>query len=170
MTTYSYITTQSLWDFKLRHSPSFIVQFADQRTLSLYWSILPTWNDHRSPHFQSSDVFHRYRSFSRTFFDVELQVLPSFLKVLHAVQTTLCAEKTPTLSAVLRSSSGNVTSILGHLSTTKTCCIAMIEEYVNKSRKTCIYALAMAVFVQVFHAKTDQPVSSHKANHKDKVD
>jgi hypothetical protein len=88
--------------------------------------------------------------------DDELLVLrdiTSFLKIPHAVQTTLCAEKTPTLSAVLPTYEDLLEMLRAYrvicpqLKRAISICIAKIEEYVKKSRKTRIYALAMSTTV-----------------------
>ncbi|KAF9471353.1 hypothetical protein BDN70DRAFT_764017, partial [Pholiota conissans] len=86
--------------------------------------------------------------------DIELQVLhdiAEFLKVPHAVQTTLCGEKTSTLSAVLPTYEDLLEMLRAYkvicpqLRGAISVCISKIEEYVNKSRKTRIYALAMII-------------------------
>jgi hypothetical protein len=89
------------------------------------------------------------------FDDVELKTLrdiAEFLKVPHAVQTTLCGEKVPTLSAVLPTYEDLLEMLRAYkvicpqLWSAISICIAKIEEYVTKSRKTRIYALAMSKF------------------------
>lgn len=80
-----------------------------------------------------------------------LQDIAEFLKIPHAVQTLLCAEKTPTLSCVLPAYEDLFEMlkaykiICPHLNCAISTCIAKIEEYVNKSRKTRIYAFAMSM-------------------------
>ena len=100
--------------------------------------------------------------------DDELQVLrdiASFLKIPHAVQTTLCAEKTPTLSAVLPTYKDLLEMLRAYwvicpqLKRAISVCIAKIEEYVNKSWKTHIYALAMSMAFVVFIHKLTSAAS-----------
>ena len=90
-----------------------------------------------------------------------LHDISTFLKVPHAVQTILCAEKTPTLSAVLPTYEDLLEMLRSYrvicpqLKRAILICIAKIEEYVTKSRKTCIYALAMSTSGVVRHVKTN---------------
>lgn len=92
--------------------------------------------------------------------DIELKVLRDiarFLKIPHAVQTTLCAEKTPTLPAVLPTYEDllemlrSFRVICPQLCSAISVCIAKIEEYVKRSRKTRIYALAMSNVTPCVH-------------------
>lgn len=81
-----------------------------------------------------------------------LQNIANFLKVPHAVQTMLCAEKTPPLSAVLPTYEDLLVmlnaykAICQQLKHAIMACISKIEDYVKKSQKTCIYALAMGMY------------------------
>lgn len=88
--------------------------------------------------------------------DTELRILydiANFLKVPHAVQMTLCAEKTPTLLAILPTYEDLLVMLSSYkiicpqLKCTITVCATKIEEYVKKSQKTRIYALAMGTFL-----------------------
>jgi len=85
--------------------------------------------------------------------DMKLQVLRDisrFLSIPHSVQTFLCGEKTPTLSAVLPAYEDLLIMLhdfqaqCPQLKGSIAVCIAKIEQYVKKARKTRIYALAMS--------------------------
>ncbi|KAF9542985.1 hypothetical protein CPC08DRAFT_650017 [Agrocybe pediades] len=87
--------------------------------------------------------------------ETELQVLTdiaNFLRIPHAVQTVLCGEKTPTLPHVLPAYE-DLLEMLRYfklknpqLKTAVAVTILKIEEYVKKSRKTRVYALATSKF------------------------
>lgn len=109
----------------------------------------------------------KYKDIHKNLLDeVELRVLrdiAEFLKIPHAVQTLLCAEKTPTLTSVLPAYEDLLEMLRAYkiicpqLNHTISTCITKIEEYVNKSRKTRIYALAMSMwefFQQTLHSLT----------------
>ncbi|KAF4611154.1 hypothetical protein D9613_006646 [Agrocybe pediades] len=92
--------------------------------------------------------------------DVQLQVLrdiAEFLRIPHAVQTILCAEKTPTLSWVLPRYEDLLDMLhlyrqaCPQLQRAISVCVAKIEEYVEKSRSTRIYALAMSNFSNIIN-------------------
>ena len=84
-----------------------------------------------------------------------LQDIANFLKIPHAVQTLLCAERTPTLATFLPAYEDllemlwNFKIICPRLNHAILTIISKIEEYVNKSRKTRIYALAMSKFNEI---------------------
>jgi hypothetical protein len=102
----------------------------------------------------------KYRDIHHHLFnDVELKTLQDiveFLKVSHAVQTTLCGKKVPTLSAVLPTYKDLLEMLRAYkvicpqLLSAISVCIAKIEEYVSKSQKTQIYALAMSKSILKF--------------------
>ncbi|KAF4617427.1 hypothetical protein D9613_006423 [Agrocybe pediades] len=86
--------------------------------------------------------------------ETELQVLTdiaNFLRIPHAVQTVLCGEKTPTLPHVLPAYE-DLLEMLRYfklknpqLKAAVAVTILKIEEYVKKSRKTRVYALATVI-------------------------
>lgn len=85
--------------------------------------------------------------------EIELEVLGDickFLEIPHSIQELLSAEKTPTLSWVLPEYENMLCMLRDfreaypQLRRTVSTSIAKIEEYVAKSRKTRIYALAMS--------------------------
>ena len=87
-----------------------------------------------------------------------LQDIANFLKIPHAVQTLLCAERTPTLATVLPAYEDllemlrNFKIICPRLNRTISTTILKIEEYVNRSWKTQIYALAMSKFNEILYS------------------
>jgi hypothetical protein len=87
-----------------------------------------------------------------------LRDICEFLQIPHAVQELLSGEQTPTLSEVLPQYE-NLLVMLRDLRAIKLCekkpqisraineAMKKIEEYVRKSRRTRIYALAMSKFI-----------------------
>ncbi|KAF9545853.1 hypothetical protein CPC08DRAFT_649252 [Agrocybe pediades] len=87
-----------------------------------------------------------------------LRDIAEFLRIPHAVQTVLCAEQTPTLSWVLPCYEDLLDMLrlyrqaCPQLWRAVSVCIAKIEDYVEKSRGTRIYALAMSRFFSAFES------------------